>query len=99
MASTHPFGGAPAWTEIFMRLVIGKRDEGYVPNGYGFHDAEGCPWDDLAGLKVGNKVVNISLPREPWWIRAVHWASALEIMSTVWEAMDAATADGEMGGV
>ncbi|KAG8910574.1 hypothetical protein FRC01_006253 [Tulasnella sp. 417] len=86
--STHPFGGAPAWTEIFRRLVMKRREEHYIPMGYGFFEEEGRPWDDLANLKVGGHVVSISLPKDPWWIRAIHWVSALATLYEVWEAME-----------
>ncbi|KAG8991844.1 hypothetical protein FRB90_001208 [Tulasnella sp. 427] len=87
--STHPFGGAEAWTAIFWKRFKTLLDERRIPQGYGFYDTEGKPWDEVAAIKVNQQVINITLPKVVWWVRAVHWVLALQTMYQVWESMDA----------
>lgn len=84
----HPFQEAIAWTEIFGRLVRESRTERSIPHGYGFYDEENQPWDELSGIKVGNRTISITLPKAIWWVRAIHWVNGLRIMHSVWEMMD-----------
>lgn len=73
-----------------MRTLAKKQEQRYIPYGYGFYNEEEKPWDDLAALKVGKKIVNITIPKRIWWVRAIHWVRALETMYQVWEAMESA---------
>ena len=57
-----------------------------VPIGFAVHESE---WDEDKGYPTletipmrGSKHLDIALPYEVWWPRAVHWAQALKLIGT-----------------
>ena len=60
-----------------------------IPLGFGVHKDE---WDDDEGYPAleripmrGAKYLDIALPFETWWPRAVRWARALKLMTMLLE--------------
>lgn len=87
-SATHPFGGSETWELLFDQYMEFQAAESYLPRGYGFHEAEGEPWDDLEGLIVGKRTAPITLPHDPWWFRALVWVRGLEGMTQIWDEME-----------
>ncbi|KAJ7731740.1 hypothetical protein B0H16DRAFT_1234859, partial [Mycena metata] len=76
-----PFHSEEAKT-IFSSAVQEVQSAGIIPQYLGVAEAEwdGQPYGETETVKIGRKDVEIQLPFEIWWPRAVAWAQGLEIM-------------------
>ncbi|KAJ7508166.1 hypothetical protein B0H11DRAFT_1704596 [Mycena galericulata] len=76
-----PFQSEEA-TTIFFAALEDAKSAGIIPENIGVAEAEwGGPfYGETEKVKVGRKDVEIVLPFEIWWPRAVLWAQALELM-------------------
>jgi hypothetical protein len=81
---------SPQSVGIFQEALTGVLDSEVVPAGYGLREEEWgngiYPTSEL--IKVARKEVEISLPFEIWYPRAVKWAQGLQVMAIVQEYHD-----------
>jgi len=75
----------PEAVQIFLDALKEAAIEGIVPDDFGLREDE---WEDglypeIEHLKVGKRVVEIMLPFEVWYPRAVVWARGLELMTRI----------------
>lgn len=76
--------------EVFEAAMKQADVEGYVPLGFGLRPDE---WEDalyptVEEIKVAKKYVDMPLPFEIWFPRAVLWARGLEIITQISMAED-----------
>ncbi|KAJ7728403.1 hypothetical protein B0H14DRAFT_2410054, partial [Mycena olivaceomarginata] len=79
--SKFPFRSNEAGV-VFRSALAEVKYESIIPCNFGVAEAEweGNFYGETETVKVGRKEVEIRLPFETWWPRAVAWAQGLEIM-------------------
>jgi hypothetical protein len=83
----HPFASEDA-VQVFDQALKHVLQTGEVPSNFFLreHEWEQMSYPTVETIKVGRKDVDISLPFEVWYPRAVQWAQGLCLMALVQES-------------
>jgi len=82
-----PFASEEA-EDIFYAALKDVLAAGIVPRDLGVHDSEwdGGDYPTFEAIKSGRrgKLLNMVLPFDIWWPKAVAWAQGLDLMTRIW---------------
>lgn len=78
-----PFRGRPAAQILFEEFLTSLVGSNFVPSGFGFTAEENIPWIEMDTIRVGKRDTEVTLPEDPWLIRALDWVRALQAMETI----------------
>ncbi|KAJ7185054.1 hypothetical protein C8R46DRAFT_1300877 [Mycena filopes] len=83
-ANKFPFNSEAAEL-LFSSSLKEARESGIIPVGLGVAEEEweGGIYTEAELVKVGRKEVEVALPFQIWWPRAVIWAQGLELMAKI----------------
>ena len=82
-----PANHCPFETEEHMHVFVGAlnemREQGIIPTGFDVAEVE---WDedgypDAEYIKIGRRHIQVHLPHDIWWPRAVQWVQGLFVLS------------------